>query len=429
MVLLIFSGGYPLKSNKANFLDHEMDFLAKRFQRVILVPIGNIDSGIRDLPIKAEIITLPTKLYSYPIGKLLLFLIGLLLSPLMIPKMLASTDLSKGIRGKTTLKLAVHNIVVWGFDLVAALVLIRKLHRTDELFIYHYWLFPIGFITDVILRSWCNVKRVIGRGHGHDMFSEERGNLLPFSRYPFLKSLDQVLTVSKAGEQYIVDSVGLSKAIVKTMYLGGRDFGFTGPSKSDKSLNVVSVSSVMDYKRVDLIAKVCCLLAKDDDIDSVNWTHIGDGPELENVRRVIDDSNGKLHAKFPGWIAPENVRDEAIKAQPHFLIHLAKWEGLGVALVEALSMGIPCLVTDSDGPREVIDRSVGELVACDATADEIGQEAKILWQRILSDERESIVQNCRQRFEADFDQASNMEKFLDVVMAGIEKRVLDSTTI
>lgn len=77
---------------------------------------------------------------------------------------------------------------------------------------------------------------------------------------------------------------------------------------------------------------------------------VGDGPELEAMRGLAGQLGIAEHVRFLGH------RDNPFPYMKHaqFLVLSSEWEGFGLVLIEAMSLGVPCISTDCpSGPGEI----------------------------------------------------------------------------
>jgi glycosyltransferase involved in cell wall biosynthesis len=95
-----------------------------------------------------------------------------------------------------------------------------------------------------------------------------------------------------------------------------------------------------------------------------DFVWIGDGPKDE-LNKL---SSKQLSAvRVTGWLPRDDAMAELARAD--IFILLSKWEGLPLALVEAQLMGIPCIVADVPGCREIIENGKTGYVC--ATSEEV----------------------------------------------------------
>ncbi len=397
--LIFYTGAYPCAVNTAPFVEREMETLMATFDRVIVVPIATKVEDNVVCPHGAEVLSAPARLYASPAGKCFLFTIGLFYLPFLIPDIQRAKVLGQKVRVPDSPRGTLRSIITIGFDLMVAKHLKKMVPAGSKALVYHFWLFAIGYVADRNLRKSGRIGSIVARAHGHDLFSEERGNQLALMRYPYINMLDEIWTVCDAGTDFLIDDVKVPATKVKTLLLGGPDYGaLESRPESDDELSIVSCSYVSDYKRVTLVGQVCKMLSEHPEIKSVKWTHIGDGPELPKLKEQFAQANPKLKVTFTGWVAASEVRGEIAKTRPHLFLHLAKWEGLPIAVLEALSMGLPCVAAGASGTADVVDSSVGCLLSTDDPAEKAVDAVINVFKRVTSDSGEALRMAARKRF-------------------------------
>jgi glycosyltransferase involved in cell wall biosynthesis len=96
-------------------------------------------------------------------------------------------------------------------------------------------------------------------------------------------------------------------------------------------------------------------------LDGVDWLVIGDGPELGELRRGVEQSGLSERVQFTGQLAPEVALAELATA--HVMALPSEDEAFGVAYVEALACGLPAIGLESEGgPREIASLGEGMLL-------------------------------------------------------------------
>ena len=86
------------------------------------------------------------------------------------------------------------------------------------------------------------------------------------------------------------------------------------------------------------------------------WIFAGDGPEREALEQAVKGLEGNISVRLPG-----QVQDiETLLSAADLFCLPSRYEGLGVALLEAMAAGVPCVATRVGGMAEsVIDRQTG----------------------------------------------------------------------
>lgn len=75
--------------------------------------------------------------------------------------------------------------------------------------------------------------------------------------------------------------------------------------------------------------------------------------DLQRLKQLVDSLALEANVRFIGNC--ENVPD--FLATLDVFVLPSRSEGFGISLVEAMAMGVPCIASDLDGPREIINNS------------------------------------------------------------------------
>jgi glycosyltransferase involved in cell wall biosynthesis len=90
---------------------------------------------------------------------------------------------------------------------------------------------------------------------------------------------------------------------------------------------------------------------------------LGDGPERERLRNLVDDLQLGHRVRFHGWVDPA-ARDNWL-ASPGVLLMPSLWdEAFGMVGVESFAQGTPVIAYDVGGISEWCRGGVGVLVPC-----------------------------------------------------------------
>jgi len=90
---------------------------------------------------------------------------------------------------------------------------------------------------------------------------------------------------------------------------------------------------------------------------------VGDGPEMSTLRTLSQELNVAKKVIFAGFQSPAN--DYMALMQLFLLPSLS--EGTSMTLLEAMSLGIPCVVSNVGGNPEVIENNKNGIVLAENT--------------------------------------------------------------
>jgi len=164
---------------------------------------------------------------------------------------------------------------------------------------------------------------------------------------------------------------------------------------------ICSCSSVNEIKRLHLLVDA---LASIKDIH-IRWIHIGDGPELRNIRqRAASSINANVECCFIGRLSNDKVQEFYSKNSIDLFVNVSRLEGLPVSIMEAMSYSIPCMATNVGGTKEIVNNNNGILLDADISPIALSTEIIRFLQFDNSHKEEmqiSAFNDWRNKFNAD----------------------------
>jgi colanic acid/amylovoran biosynthesis glycosyltransferase len=250
-----------------------------------------------------------------------------------------------------------------------------NIHHSPSTF-YSFWFYDCIYLAWMRKKGWIN--KTITRAHGGDLF-EERGSLSGriLFRHFQCRYLDNILSVSQAGTDYLQKKYTKCKHKIQTVYLGSPNHQYLNPINTSERFVLVSCAKVRNIKRIHKIAEMLQYVDF-----SITWYHIGD----ENLDAKNDpaipiyiENNKKLQSK-PNikYVTKGKLSNDAImqfyKEIPiDLFISLSEAEGVPVSMMEAISFGIPILSTDVGGCSEIVTGETGILIHLETEMQELAQ--------------------------------------------------------
>jgi len=240
--------------------------------------------------------------------------------------------------------------------------------------IYTYWCMPYTLGALLVKRKYPSIK-VITRFHGYDLYNErEETGWQPF-RHLIAKNCDLLVFACEAGRDYFLSHWGQKYAEKSTVsYIGCTPLDRIPPKKSNR-LTLISCSNVIPLKRIQLIVEALGLLPEK---IQVEWHHIGDGVEIDNIKeQAIEKLSLHDNIRWKFWGAVPNNRLGALyqQIQPQLFITVSSTEGgAPVSIQEAFSAGIPAVGSAVGGIPELIRNSeTGYLLSANPEPAEIAK--------------------------------------------------------
>ena len=289
-------------------------------------------------------------------------------------------------------------------------IIIKKLNledfsEFDNVTIYSYWFYITARVAVELKQKYFKEIKpyIFSRAHGYDI--NEHINLLKFlpQREFLLASLDNVFPVSQNGVDFLKSKYPKYAKKVEVRRLGTKKVKLE-KENSNEMLDIVSCSVVRKLKRLDLLIDALVLL-KEKDID-FKWTHIGDGPEFENIKKLAMQKLDNHQYEFTGFIKNSKVLEWYQNNPTTVFVNTSKSEGVPVSIMEAMSMSLPVIATDVGGTKEIIDSNItGFLLNKNCTKEEIANSLMNINKMTLGEYKEI----CRRAY-LKWDNQSNADK-------------------
>lgn len=362
--LYIFTTNYPYNLAEA-FLEDEIHFLAKRFEKIVILPFAKERENRRPVPDNCEIVNIPLsdsrKRYII-CGMFHPRTVGVLMKEFFRSKVFLSKKRFKAWASSARYL----NNCLYSKELKAVVD-----GMTKEDVCYFYW--GIGqCLISIILKDKVHL---VSRFHGEwDLWEESYGGFHSL-RTEVAHSLDLAIFIAHKGEKYFKDRYPFAKTAVCP--LGSKDYGEQQAKPEDDVVRVVSCSSVIPLKRVNLIFDALNSMT---DL-KIEWTHIGGGPKFEDLKAKVEKEKcNHLSVQLVGNKSHNEVMDFYTKHHFDVFVNMSTSEGVPVSIMEAMSFGIPVVATDVGSTAEEVQPQVGELLSANPSINEITAKMRIVLQ-------------------------------------------------
>jgi glycosyltransferase involved in cell wall biosynthesis len=404
MIVLLFSNSYPYDyATEQTFLKGEVEILRKRFERVILIPRiaqGNL------LPIPDGVEVDTSFAESFTLGR------RLGESALAVFSKNFYLDLTN--RLPSSLKLTYLRRL---FSFIAGTNLTRKWMlnwlksnhvSAGEAICYTFWFDEITMGLSLANGAHPTL-RVVSRAHGYDLYEELYGDWP--CRPRAVELIDRLFADSDIGEKYLREKYPHFKEKYEAALLGVKDPGGIAEPSTDGVLRLVSCSNFHPVKRIDLLFESVMTAAKKRPSQRIEWTHFGGVEEIRQqyTQRVENEFPANAKASFPGYKSQHELLQTYLSNPVDIFLNVSSTEGTSVAMMEAVSCGIPVLATAVGGNVEVVREKNGLLLSANSAPDEIADA-------LLSvcDHREAWLmkrQGSREVWQERYNETTNFEAF------------------
>jgi len=118
---------------------------------------------------------------------------------------------------------------------------------------------------------------------------------------------------------------------------------------------VISVGRICEQKAPEIFAELSVRVRLEVEHAHFVWVGAGD-PQLEAMLRAVG-------VEVTGWVPQEEVCARLAAATTY--VQTSHWEGLPLSVLQAMAVGLPCLVLDAVGNRDAIRHYQTGLIAWD----------------------------------------------------------------
>lgn len=169
------------------------------------------------------------------------------------------------------------------------------------------------------------------------------------------ETFDYVVNVSQ-GCKKIFDEIVPEYKYKSKVVTNMLDLNRISLRKSEKSpydcncFNIVTVARIENrQKRIDRIIDACEMLKKSG-IEDFKWTIVGDGEDLQTLIESAKSRNLLNYINFVG----RKANTIPYMQYADLFVQTSDYEAYSMVLIEALSVGCPCVVTNYDSAENII---------------------------------------------------------------------------
>lgn len=284
-------------------------------------------------------------------------------------------------------------------------ILEKKISTSATNYFYSFWMNDGALILS-ILKKQKKIPKFLFRVNGFDLFDDRReGGYMPFRSFNY-KHADHVVVLSQAGIDYLKKKKYSEKLFLN--YYGIYDEG-TNQIDDYSKFTLVSCSSVIALKRVDMIIEVLKLIEF-----PLKWIHLGDGPLMDKIKAKAKELPSHIQCEFKGNVTNTTILELYRNQQINLFIHLSETEGLGLAIIEAQSFGIPAVAIGVGGVVNVVNDQTGILILPHEDINYIAQKIKQFRNSPKNTDgyRVTVKENWKQHFSA----AKNYKLLAEVIL-------------
>jgi glycosyltransferase involved in cell wall biosynthesis len=246
--------------------------------------------------------------------------------------------------------------------------------------------------------------------HGSDLHVERR--MLPEK----VEEAEFVATVSRYNRRLIVGECGERSGHKVHVIHAGVDTALFAPSRNghprEGPLRVLCVGTLHEVKGQAHLVEACRLLAEQG--IEIDCRLVGDGPDRRLLERRIAKAGLAERVSLVGGRTRAQVAAELAAADvlvaPSVRTPAGKREGIPVALIEAMSSGLPVVASDLSGIPELVEHGVSGLLAPPGDAGALAAALRALHEDRTLGPR--LGGAARQRVLAEFDAQRSVQELV-----------------
>ena len=346
-LLILFTNYFPC-GKKETFLEVEVDYLREFFQ-IVIIPWQlyqiDIQEDCRSVPGDVLVRTDIAERLSWRLRDIIVWIAS---HPRTLQEILFVIMASRKEFIQT------KNLVYW-WQLLRFLVRSVQLARLTEDtlsdnadIVYSYWLTSSAMAGALMKRSG-TAAVVVSRVHSIDLYHYRSPLGFVCGQLTTLNFLDKVFCISAHGANYLRQRYPQHASKIELNRLGVRPASLLNPGSQGGVLRLVSCAHLSSVKRIELLVEALaqCKIP-------ITWTHLGGGELEEKIRRLASTLPGNIQWQVTGILRNQDVLQFYRENPVDLFINVSVVEGLPVAIMEAMSYGIPVAATDVGGVSELV---------------------------------------------------------------------------
>lgn len=283
--------------------------------------------------------------------------------------------------------------------------------------VYAYWLNYPAYAAGRFASSLNPKPWVVSRAHGHDLYENRAKYGYDCLKDVTVASLNKIYSISQDGTFYLQKRFPDQAAKFEVCRLGAHNCGMCELYTSRETFRIVSCSRLVPVKRVQRIADALAVLSKRLG-RRIEWVHFGGGQEEPTVKIHAAALPNSVSWTLTGALTNSEIYERYRTEEFHVFVNVSESEGIPVAVMEAMSFGIPAIATNVGGVRELVnDPDCGRLLDKEFTDEQLAQAMSEIADM---DESEylDLRKSARRKFEEEYDAEKNYRAFLSALARG-----------
>jgi glycosyltransferase involved in cell wall biosynthesis len=226
--------------------------------------------------------------------------------------------------------------------------------------------------------------------------------------------IDRLFPDSETGLKYLQARYPKFQMKYQAALLGVMPSGFVSSLSKDGKLRIVSCSRIVPVKRVSLLLEGIASASRLRPDIQIEWHHFGDGDKRVVLQKHADKTFPEnARAIFSGYTTQKDLFDFYRQNSVDVFLNVSESEGTPVAIMEAISCGIPVLATSVGGNVEIATEQNGWLLSHNPKPEEIAAALISIHDNVedLPKKRKGSLQVWQEKYNAE----RNFEEFAAIL--------------
>lgn len=266
--------------------------------------------------------------------------------------------------------------------------------------------------------SWSLVKPLLYRPYKTLLTVHTTRDVEDFDKS--IRSYDDIFAISRAVADEIHTRAKVPRPAVVLNGIPCGDIRYptkTGPGPF-RAVQVARLDHAA--KGQDILIRAIARICSGGDRDDIRLDLIGEGPSRRYLEQLVRELGLNDIVTFRGVLPRATVHAEL--GDYDLLVQPSRFEGFGLAVAEGMAAGVPVLVSDIEGPREIIQSGrFGFLFRPEDDFDCARQIERVRHLKRTGALSEKVVDAHRHALK-EFDVARTSREYLDKYRAALETR-------
>ena len=284
-----------------------------------------------------------------------------------------------------------------------------KYSENEDITFYSYWSNDSAIGISLLSGN----DRKIVRVHGSDLYFEQSEiRYLPY-RSLIGNNIDLLCVISATGYDYVVNRWKTDPNKVRIARLGVESsISKLTTKKNREEMVLVSCSNILPVKRLELVVDGLTEIKG----LKIRWVHCGGGKGFESLKKyAFDKLEGLIEYELKGFMANSDVVEMYNEINPDLFINVSSSEGIPVSIMEAMSLGIPCVATAVGGTPEIVNCNNGFLLEKNPSPKDIAGVI-MTYEKLLINEKEVFQRAAWNTWNSDFNAEKNYTLFTEEML-------------